>query len=173
MYDVRPATAADLPGIAAIEDSGLGLFEEALGDLTGNVLASPAPSGEERATQPGFLLVSGDPAVGFVHVVELDGHAHLEQISVLPEHGRRGVGAALVRAAVAEATERGFDEITLTTYADLSWNGPFYARLGFTEVEPADHLRAIREHEQELGLDRHGRRIAMRAGGVGDHMPGR
>jgi hypothetical protein len=24
----------------------------------------------------------------------------------------------------------------LTTYRDLAWNGPFYARLGFVEVDP-------------------------------------
>ena len=172
MYDVRPATAADLPGIGAIEDSGLALFEEALGDLTGDVISSPAPSGEERAAEPGFLLVAGDPAVGFVHVVEVDGHAHLEQISVLPSAGRRGLGAALVRAALSEASSRGFDAVTLTTYADLPWNGPFYTRLGFAEVEPAGFLAQIRQREQQLGLDRHGRRIAMRAVGVGDHTSG-
>ncbi len=164
MYDVRPATAADLLRIPAIEDSGVALFEEALGDLTGDALASPAPSGEDRAAEPGFLLVAGDPAVGFVHVVEVDAHAHLDQISVLPENGRRGVGAALVRAALTEAAARGFDEVTLTTYADLPWNGPFYARLGFVEVEPTGHLVAIRENEKEMGLDVHGRRTVMRAG---------
>ena len=171
MYDIRPATAADLPGISAIEDSGLALFEQVLGDLTGDVIASPAPSGEERAAQPGFLLVAGDPAVGFVHVVEIDGHAHLDQISVLPSAGRQGVGTALVRAAVTGAAARGFEEVTLTTYADLPWNGPFYAGLGFAEVEPTGHLAAVREHEQQLGLDRHGRRIVMRTVARGAHAP--
>ncbi|WP_426245222.1 GNAT family N-acetyltransferase [Nocardioides sp. LHG3406-4] len=163
MYDVRPARADDLPSLAAIENAGLALFEEALGDLTGDVLASPAPSGAERASQPGFLLVAGDPPVGFAHVLHIEGGAHLEQVSVLPAAGRRGVGAALVRAAMAEAGRRGLAEITLCTYADLPWNGPFYSRLGFTEVEPTGHLRLLRDRERELGLDRHGRRAAMRA----------
>ena len=164
MYDVRPAREADLPRLAAIEDSGVALFEEALGDLSGDVLASSAPSGQERAARPGFLLVAGDPPVGFVHVLDLDGHAHLEQVSVLPAAGRRGVGAALVRAAMAQAAAQGHDALTLCTYADLPWNGPFYARLGFREVEPTGHLAGLRQHEQHLGLDRHGRRTAMRAG---------
>ncbi len=162
MYDVRPARDGDLPGLSAIEDSGVAMFEDVLGDLSGDVLASKAPSGEERASRPGFLLVAGDPAVGFVHVLDLDGHAHLEQISVLPSVGRQGIGTALVRAAVAEAADRGFDAVTLCTYADLPWNGPYYARLGFTEVEPIGHLERLRAHEQEIGLDRHGRRVAMR-----------
>lgn len=162
MRDVRPAGVADLPHLAAIEDSGLVLFEEALGDLTGDVLASPAPTGAERAREPGFVLVAGDPPRGFVHVLDLEGHAHLEQVSVLAAAGRRGLGTALVRAAVAEAASRGYAGVTLCTYADLPWNGPFYARLGFTEVEPTGPLVAVRERERQLGLDRHGRRTVMR-----------
>lgn len=163
VHDVRPARLDDLPLLAAIEDSGTALFEEALGDLTGDVLASPAHAGQDRDAEPGFLLVAGDPAVGFVHVLEIEGRAHLDQVSVLPSAGRRGVGAALVRAAAQEAFGRGFEAITLCTYADLPWNGPFYARLGFTEVEPEGPLVAVREQEQQLGLDRHGRRVVMRA----------
>lgn len=163
MEGVSPARAGDLLLLAAIEDAGDSLFEEAFGDLTGDVLASAAPSGAERAAQPGFVLVAGDPVVGFAHVLLLDGAAHLEQVSVLPSEGRRGVGSALVRAVMAEAARRGHDELTLCTYADLPWNGPFYARLGFAEVEPTGHLRSLRAHEREIGLERHGRRIAMRA----------
>jgi hypothetical protein len=44
----------------------------------------------------------------------------------------------------------------LTTYRDLSWNGPFYARLGFVEVDPQQagpgHVEKLRE-EAEAGHD--------------------
>lgn len=165
-HAVRPARARDLPLLAAIEDAGLPMFEAVLGDLTGDALASPAPSGHERASEPGFILVAGDPAVGFAHVVDLESHAHLAQISVHPDHARRGIGAALLEAAAERATLKGHGSLTLTTYADIAWNGPFYARHGFTEFaddEPrtASQL-AISEVEERLGLSRHGRRIWMR-----------
>ena len=165
-HAVRPARARDLPLIAAIEDSGIALFEEALGDLSGDPLTSPAPSGEERAAEPGFLLVAGDPAIGFVHVVDLESHAHLAQISVHPDHGRSGIGAALLEAAAERASLKGHGSLTLTTYADLPWNGPFYARHGFVEFAEDDPRTAaqlaISEEEEQLGLSRHGRRVWMR-----------
>jgi GNAT superfamily N-acetyltransferase len=163
-YDVRHARAADLRHIGPIEDAGGVLFEEVLGDLTGDVLLSPAPSGGERLDLPGFLLVAGPVGapVGFAHVELIEGFAHLAQLSVLPSAMRRGIGSALVRAAMAEAWQLGFAELSLTTYRDLPWNGPFYARLGFVEVaSPHPFLRRQRAHEVALGLDRHGPRVVM------------
>ena len=165
-HAVRLARARDLPLLAAIEDSGLAVFEAVLGDLTGDALASPAVSGHERGAEPGFILVAGDPAVGFAHVVDLESHAHLDQISVHPDHARRGLGAALLEAAAQRATLKGHGSLTLTTYADIAWNAPFYARHGFAELaddEPrtASQL-AISEREERLGLSRHGRRVWMR-----------
>ncbi len=101
--------------------------------------------------------------MGFAHVVELDGHAHLDELSVLPDFQRRGVGAALVRAATAETRALGFHELSLCTYRDVPWNGPWYRALGFeevTELEP--YQRRLREREAELGLDRNGARVVMR-----------
>ena len=165
-HDVRPARARDLPLIAGIEDSGLAMFEAALGDLRGDALASPAPSGKDRAAEPGFLLVAGDPAIGFAHVVDMESHAHLAQISVHPDHGRRGIGTALLEAAAERAALKGHGSLTLTTYADLPWNGPFYARHGFVEFADDDPRTAaqlaISDEEESLGLSRHGRRAWMR-----------
>lgn len=128
----------------------------------------PAPSGSSRASEPGFLLVAEETdagsIVGFVHVLEIDGIAHLEQISVLPQVGRRGYGRRLVEAAMEEAHRRGFERLTLRTYADLPWNGPFYARVGFVETEPAtDFHKHLVEVEERLGLARYGRRVQMTA----------
>lgn len=167
--DVRHARAADLGRIQAIEDAGVPLFEEQFGDLTGEVLASPGDDGRDRVLEPGFLLVSGPVGepVGFAHVVYVDdvaGAAHLAQLSVLPAMARRGIGSALVLEAMAEAWHAGFDRMTLTTYRDVPFNGPFYARLGFVEAPaPEPHLLRQREHERSLGLDGHGPRVVMEA----------
>lgn len=164
---VRHARPSDLRHLAAVEDAGVPLFQELFGDAIAPVLISPAPSGLDRDLEPGFILVAvaGGRVVGFAHVTDQDGHAHLEQLSVLPEHGRRGIGGALVRASMDEARWAGYDEMSLCTYRDVPWNGPFYARLGFVEVERLSaHQKRLHEHELALGLDANGVRIVMSRG---------
>ena len=161
-HRVRPARAADLAQIAAVEDAGGPQFEEYFGDAIEPILLSPATDGRQRAAEPGFLLVAGDPPVGFVHVLVIDGHAHLEQLSVLPGLQRRGIGAALTRAAMAEARAQGFDRLSLCTYRDVPWNGPYYRGLGFTEVAHlAPYERRLRDKERDLRLDVNGVRVVM------------
>ncbi len=88
----------------------------------------------------------------------------MEQLSVLPEHCRRGHGRALVEAAKNEARRRGYEWLSLRTYAEVPWNGPFYARAGFVETKPvSDFHKHLAEVEERLGLDRYGRRIQMTA----------
>lgn len=162
---VRAARAADLRMLAGIQDAGGVLLEAWLGaDHDVEALRSPAPTGAQRGAAPGFLLVAGDPVVGFAHVLRLDGEAHLEQLSVHPDHVRRGIGTALVRAAMARARSKGHDRLSLCTYRDVPFNGPFYAGLGFTEVGDLSPLqRRLRDAEQALGLDRAGVRVVMSA----------
>lgn len=116
--------------------------------------------------QPGFMLVAedkvSDVVVGFVHVLEIDGFAHLEQLAVLPRYGRQGHGRMLVRAALAEAASRGYSEITLRTYLHVPWNAPFYESCGFRRSEPASPFhRQLVDTETRLGLERYGERIQM------------
>ena len=45
----------------------------------------------------------------------------------------------------------GFAALTLTTFRDVPWNAPFYARLCFSEnAEPAEHARLHAELEKEV-----------------------
>jgi len=62
------------------------------------------------------------------------------------------------------AAERNVAAITLSTFRHVPWNAPYYARLGFVAVdehEYDDGLRALRRHEQAIGLDL-ARRVMMR-----------
>ena len=100
--------------------------------------------------------------VAFAHVEVVEGFAYLAQLSVHPDAMRQGIGSALVRAAMREAWQLGFDRLSLTTYRDLPWNGPFYAGLGFTEAtHPEPFEQRFRQEERRMGLDRHGPRVVM------------
>jgi GNAT superfamily N-acetyltransferase len=166
---IRPVAAADIAHLERIENDADALLVDLLHPDRWN----PAPPGAERLAEGGILLVAEDEegtVVGFVHVLEFAGGAHLEQVSVLPAFGGRGIGRMLVEAAKEAARGAGYDRLTLRTFADVPWNAPFYASAGFAIEEPSDDFhRMLVETEARLGLDRLGRRVQM---GV-DLRPGR
>jgi GNAT superfamily N-acetyltransferase len=97
-----------------------------------------------------------DRPVGFAVVTVVDGAGHLEEVSVHPDHGRRGLGRHLVLTVCRWAQEQGYPAVTLATFRDVPWNAPFYARLGFqvlAEKELGPGLLAVRAHETGDGLD--------------------
>ena len=56
-----------------------------------------------------------------------------------------------------------YSAITLTTYADVPWNAPFYAGRGLVEIaELTPELAELRDWERTVGLDELGPRIVMR-----------
>jgi GNAT superfamily N-acetyltransferase len=155
---VRPATDDDLAMLPAVETASDTIFE-AIG-----ITDLPPAADVEELRQSDAVLVVGDPPVGFARLEVVAGEAHLGQLAVHPDHARRGHGTALVEAAFDWARAQGYVSMTLTTYRDVAWNGPFYARLGFVEIDIANspELTAQRDHERALGLDDKGPRIAMR-----------
>ncbi len=97
-----------------------------------------------------------DIPVGYVLVDDVDGAAHIEQVSVLPEHQGRGLGRALIDRAERWAADRGITALTLTTFGHIPWNRPLYEHLGFrvlAEDELGPELRALRAMEAVHGLD--------------------
>lgn len=87
----------------------------------------------------------------------LDGTLHVEQVSVHPDFARRRLGRALLEDAAATARRAGLPALTLTTFVEVPWNGPYYERCGFrwlAEEELTPGLRAVRRAERARGLDR-------------------
>lgn len=93
--------------------------------------------------------VKEGPVVGFALVERLGGAPHLEELDVLPEHGRKGLGAALVRQVCGWAKARGDERVTLTTFRDVPWNAPFYERLGFRRLAPEELSPSLKERVRE------------------------
>lgn len=167
-YRIRPARPEDLPALPEIERAAAQLFRQVPGDLLAGV-QDDVTSGEdfEHARLGGWLLVAAAPdgtPVGFALMDPLPGSVHLDEIDVHPDHGRRGIGAALVRAVVAAAGDRGYPAVTLTTFREVPWNAPFYAGLGFRALEPDEwtpELASLVAAEAEAGLPAE-RRVVMR-----------
>jgi GNAT superfamily N-acetyltransferase len=164
-YEIRAAVAADLPRLPQIERAAAALFAEfGFADLFGSVL-TPASELEE-GFRSGRLWVAATPddgAVGFALASVVGGNAHLDELDVLPEHGRRGIGTALVEAFLRWAGESELRAATLITFRNVPWNAPFYKRLGFrvlgaTDLTPA--LSQLLRLEVERGLPT-ANRVAM------------
>jgi GNAT superfamily N-acetyltransferase len=119
------------------------------------------PPVEPLVEQPVEQLT--DRPVAYLLVDLVDGNAHIEQVSVHPGWGRQGIGRALICHLEGWAAGQGLTAVTLTTFADVPWNGPYYRRCGFrpmTEAELGPELAALRATERARGLDRHPR-LAM------------
>ncbi len=96
-----------------------------------------------------------DPAVGFALARWCGDDAHLQEVDVVPEWGRRGIGRSLVSEVLAWAVAHDRARLTLTTFTTVPWNAPFYERLGFAVVPQAKWSEALREsweHERAMGL---------------------
>ncbi|GAB5508592.1 MAG: GNAT family N-acetyltransferase [Nitratireductor sp.] len=86
-----------------------------------------------------------DGAVGFAICGNIGLFLHLKELSVAPEHGKRGLGSALLRAVVAESVSRGLDGVSLSTFRAVPFNAPFYARHGFVEQPLISVPEALKE----------------------------
>ncbi len=164
-YAITTARPQDIPLIPAIELMAARLLA---GHAPESVLAEASSMTQlQQCFEHGHLWVAlaDDVAVGFAQVKLLEHDvAHLNEIDVHPEHGRRGLGTKLVMAVCDWAAASGFAAVTLTTFREVPWNMPFYARLGFAEIpsqELSEALHSVLQHEASRGLDP-GRRVAMR-----------
>jgi GNAT superfamily N-acetyltransferase len=166
-FAIRPAVPVDAPSLPDIERAAGESFR-ALPDLAwiaSDDVLSVARHLELIAT--GTCWVAADDRgqlLGFLSA-ELTGDAlHIWEMSVRPAAQGQGIGRALIEAAIAFAKRRALHAVTLTTFRDVPWNAPFYARCGFALLEPAQtdaRLSAILADEIAHGLPGD-RRCAMR-----------
>jgi GNAT superfamily N-acetyltransferase len=157
----RQATLADLPYLENVERDAAAIFPASA------LPRSLAPIAEEifiQGISHGLLWVAEtafDAIVGFLLARREGSSLHVLEMDVLPEYGRLGVGARLLREACEFAAAQSLRFITLTTFEHFPWNAPFYAKRGFSSVmDPSafPHLAAALRYESEQGLER---RIAM------------
>ncbi|MEM6625164.1 MAG: GNAT family N-acetyltransferase [Pseudomonadota bacterium] len=139
-YRIRAARADEVEAMQRIDIASSELFRDTglidFGAGDGPLEAIP----ETRLRQGlGEMLVwvaadEADAAVGFALCADRGDDLYLDQISVMPDHGRRGLGARLTRRVIQEAETRSYKRVSLSTFRKVPWNGPFYKKLGFKEI---------------------------------------
>ena len=160
-YKIRRAVPDDIALLPKVELSAGSLFETYLGEtgLTDEIITRVNSIQDfENARQAGRLWVAVAPqgsVVGFALVLDVGGYAHLDELDVLPSHGQRGLGSALLDAVCSWARETDYPAVTLRTFRDVPWNAPFYQHRGFRVVDSStlseEHV-ALEAIERERGL---------------------
>ncbi|MFW9265848.1 GNAT family N-acetyltransferase [Pseudomonas sp. NR3] len=92
---------------------------------------------------------------GLLSAERYDEALHVHELSVMQSEQRQGIGRRLMEIAMAHARAKGLLAITLTTFKNVPWNAPFYARLGFEQLPEATlapRLAAILAEEYRRGF---------------------
>jgi GNAT superfamily N-acetyltransferase len=153
MYSIRRAFAEDLCLLPGVERAAAQLFRESpYPDLADSALAADSIDPTRDRV---WVLVNDDAPVAFAIIRTHKNALHIQEIDVHPAHARKGLGGRLIRemAKIAKAERKTW--LTLTTMSDVAWNGPYYARLGFKEVDresAGSDLQAILIEEEKAGI---------------------
>jgi 4-diphosphocytidyl-2-C-methyl-D-erythritol kinase len=156
-FSIERAAPSQVDVLCAIERRSVQLFRGHLAWPFYAAMSIP-PELLQRAIGRGLVWVALDDErlpVGFVWLdPDLgNGGIGIAEIDVLPEHGRRGIGAALLEHACDWAREAGYRRVDLGTLADVPWNAPFYAKHGFAVVGRDDPTFAFaRQRDKENGF---------------------
>ncbi|MEN9517681.1 MAG: hypothetical protein RLZZ381_269 [Cyanobacteriota bacterium] len=149
-YTIRSARLEELSLLAQIEQSAAKLFLDTPFSFV--VDADPLPLDfVQQQFQVGQVWVAvnrHETLVGYAIAREVDGTLYLQQIDVAPEHGRRGIGSALVNTVCAWAKQHRHNIVSLSTFRDIPWNAPFYSKLGFRILDKSGLTTGF----QQIGL---------------------
>ncbi len=155
---VRPATQADIPALVALVqsiDTSTGLFSgkplqdpttehltERFGQILDHAERMLLVAAEEAGAVVGMLSARHD-AVG---AIDLTPVLHVTHLMVAAGHRRRGIGRALLAAAVHLAEELGLEHMLATAAAGSREGNRYLARIGFAplvvhRIAPTSSLR--------------------------------
>lgn len=139
-WHLRLARPEDAEHMPAIEARAARLFDTVAG-LAGIAEGHTVPVERLlRYIRKGHSLVAHVEGrlVGWLVTEPFGRELHIWEFNVDPACQQQGIGAGLLRACLIDAGNCGFKAVTLTTFRDVAWNGPFYQRLGFVEVTALD-----------------------------------
>ena len=133
---VRPTRPGDVTALPAIERAAGERFRDypelawlAEGDV---ISAEQHLDYAERGLS--WLALANDQPVGFILAETHVSSLFIVELSVHLDWQGKGIGRRLIACVADQARKRGLASLTLTTFRDVPWNAPFYARLGFEMI---------------------------------------
>ena len=165
-YQIRTACQEELEVLPSIERAAAQLFRQVgMPEIAdGPVLSVADLEHFYSIGWIGLLLHEEAGVVGFIVMIPVGDCGFVQEVSVHPRHGGKGLGTALLAAGEEWSQQQEFPAMTLSTFKDVPWNGPFYARRGFQTLDIESlgpEFRLLREMERQAGLDT-SRRVIMR-----------
>lgn len=153
--EIRPAGLHELAELPEVERSAAKRFRGSSQDAIADDDVTPLEVYVPFQTDGLVLLaIADDRIAGFAACQTCEDALHLWELAVRHDHQGQGIGRALVAAAADLARRRSLPAVTLSTFREIPWNGPFYRWLGFVDVVDLNsRLAAVLEREAALGLD--------------------
>ena len=149
---IRQATVADAAAIAQL----LHDFNTEYEDFTPGVPTLTERLGELLAENEIIALLAGDPALGFAllrirpSLWAKAEDAYLEELYVVPEQRRQGIGRRLLNAAIDAARQSGANHFELTTGETDTEARALYESTGMTNHEGAPDGPRMLYYERDL-----------------------
>ncbi len=163
---IKLAGSEHLSAIPAIELAASAMFPEADLPVEVRYLVIENELLQEAQSDARLWVALTDERtpVGFAMAGIIDGGAHLDEMDVMPDFGRQGVGTRLVRTIIDWARLGDYPVLTLITFRHLPWNASFYERMGFEAMatsELGEELAKLLQEEGDAGIDVH-KRVCMK-----------
>ncbi|HEO9145153.1 TPA: GNAT family N-acetyltransferase [Enterobacter asburiae] len=152
---VRPTRCDDVYALPAIERAAGERFRRypELAWLAEGEVISTEQHLEYAERGQSWLALANDRPVGFILTEAHSSSLFIVELSVDLDWQGKGIGRQLIACVADHARKLGLTSLTLTTFRDVPWNAPFYARLGFEQIaELTPELRQKREDEAAHGL---------------------
>jgi ribosomal protein S18 acetylase RimI-like enzyme len=129
-YAIRSARIEELTQLAPIEQAAAIRFRDTPYAFLADGEPLPIEFIQQRfqAGQVWVAVDRNDIVIGFAITREVDRTLYLQEIDIAPEHGQQGIGSALIETVQVWGKGLGYAVMSLSTFRDLPWNAPFYAK---------------------------------------------
>jgi GNAT superfamily N-acetyltransferase len=146
-------TSKHIPILQELEQEARSIYRT-VPDLAFAAESQPISAARLLAGTMFIVSVANEP-LGFALVEPLDGTLYLANIAVRPRAARAGIGAFLLHSVIDEAVRRRLGAVTLTTFREPLWNGPWFRKHGFSSMADAEIGPGLREvlHRHATFLD--------------------
>lgn len=135
MWEIRPATAADIDAIVELVQAAYAKYVARIG-------RRPQPMDDDYGAliDAGEVWVSDGPAgiVGVLVIIIEDDHVLIHNIAVAAAVRGAGLGAALLGFAEQYARDQGLREVRLFTNIKMTENLAYYPRRGYRRTGEAE-----------------------------------